>query len=40
MQDALGDLAATVYKGGARESIVQEVDVSSGRPVLIADLSI
>ena len=40
MRDALGDLAAIVYKDVVREPIVQEADDSSGRPALIADLSI
>ena len=39
-RDALGDLAAIVYKDVVREPIVQEADDSSGRPALIADLSI
>ena len=40
VQDALGDLAAIVYKDVVREPIVQEADDSSGRPALIADRSI
>ena len=40
VQDALGDLTAIVYKDVVREPIVQEADDSSGRPALIADLSI
>ena len=40
VRDALGDLAAIVYKDVVREPIVQEADDSSGRPALIADLSI
>ena len=40
MRDALGDLAAIVYKDVAREPIVQEADDSSARLALIADLSI
>ena len=40
VQDALGDLAAIVYKDVVREPIVQEADDSRGRPALIADLSI
>ena len=40
MRDALGDLAAIVYKDVVREPIVQEADDSRGRPALIADLSI
>ena len=40
MRDALGDLAAIVYKDVVREPIVQEADNSRGRPALIADLSI
>ena len=40
MRDVLGDLAAIVYKDVVREPIVQEADDSSGRPTLIADLSI
>ena len=40
MRDALGDLAAIVYKDVVREPIVQEADDSSGRTALIADLSI
>ena len=39
VRDALGDLAAIVYKH-VREPIVQEADDSSGRSALIADLSI
>eukprot|EP00731_Ephydatia_muelleri_P006476 Em0003g724a len=39
-RNALGDLAAIVYKDVVREPIVQEADDSSGRPALIADLSI
>ena len=37
VRDALGDLAAIVYKDVVREPIVQEADDSSGRPALIAD---
>ena len=40
MRDVLGDLAAIVYKDVVREPIVQDTDDSSGRPALIADLSI
>ena len=40
VRDALGDLAAIVYKDVVREPIVQEADDASGRPALIADLSI
>eukprot|EP00731_Ephydatia_muelleri_P028196 Em0019g1069a len=40
VRDALGDLAAIVYKDVVREPIVQEADDSSGRPALIADRSI
>ena len=40
VRDALGDLAAIVYKDVVREPIVQEADDSRGRPALIADLSI
>ena len=40
VRDALGDLAAIVYKDVVREPIVQEAVDSSGRPALIADLSI
>ena len=40
MRDALGDLAAIVYKDVVSETIVQEADDASGRPALIADLSI
>ena len=40
VQDALGDLAAIVYKDVVREPIVQEADDANGRPALIADLSI
>ena len=40
MRDALGDLAAIVYKDVVREPIVQEAADASGRPALIADLSI
>eukprot|EP00731_Ephydatia_muelleri_P034031 Em0045g16a len=40
VRDALGDLVAIVYKDVVREPIVQEADDSSGRPALIADLSI
>ena len=42
MRDALGDLAAIVYKDAyvVSKPIVQEADDFSGRPTLIADLSI
>ena len=40
VRDALGDFAAIVHKDVVREPIVQEADDSSGRPALIAELSI
>ena len=42
VRDALGDLAAIVYKDAyvVSKPIVQEADDFSGRPTLIADLSI
>ena len=40
VRDALGDLAAIIYKDIVREPIVQEADDANGRPPLIADLSI
>ena len=36
VRDALGDLAAIVYKDVVREPIVQEADDSRGRPALIS----
>ena len=40
VRDALGDLAAIVYKDVVREPIVSEADDANGRPALIADLSV